>query len=156
MKRTMIAAGLVMALSATALAEDIWVKAETVEIREGKGAIFKVVGTAAKGTQLSVVAREGKWIKVKAGASEGWVFEEAVSPAKVSGGGNIFSGMTNTATVSSGAAAKGLEQNAEVYAKDRRMDAGPMNWLVAFSHSIPPAEWQRFTAQGKVGPDAGR
>jgi hypothetical protein len=140
------------------LAEDVWVKSETAEIRSGKGAVFPLVAKAEKGTQLTVISREPKgWIKVKVGDKEGYVYENAISAQQVKGGGNLLAAMgagAEASNLSAGAAGKGLEQNAAAYAQGKRLDPRPMDWLIAFRKKIDPRQWAAFTAAGKVGPDA--
>jgi len=151
----LLTAGLLLA--AAALAEDVWIKSETVQIRSGKGAVFPVIATATKGTQLTVVAHEGKWLRVKVGDQEGYVYESSISTDKVGGGGNLLSDLgagAQASDMSTGAAGKGLAAEADDWAKDKNLDPGPMNRLIAFRKSIDPKQWQAFTAEGKVGPDA--
>src|SRR5689334_13947795 len=119
-----------------ALGETIWVKSENVDVRSGKGAVYPVVAAVKKGTELTVVAREGKWIKVSvpgtAGAApaEGYVYESAISVSKVDKGGGMFEGM-NGGKMDTAAAAKGLQPTAEGYARGKNMDSGPLNRLIA-------------------------
>jgi uncharacterized protein YgiM (DUF1202 family) len=148
-----ILAGVLGIAASVVLADSIWIKSEVVEIRAGKGAIYPVVATAKKGQELTIVDREGKWLKVTvpgaAGAAptEGYVYETAISPTKVSGGGGLSTGtQLNTA-----AAAKGLQPSAENYAAGKRLDSGPLNRLIAFRNGISPQEWEKFMADGKVG-----
>lgn len=138
-----------------AVAESLWVKSERVEIRSGKGAVFPVVGTAAKGAELNVVSREGKWIKVKVGEAEGYVYENALSASKVAGGNNLLAGVgAQAASMTTGSASKGLQPEAETYASAKGFSPAPLNNLIAACKAIDPKEWQAFTAEGNVGPDA--
>src|SRR5690242_6690677 len=106
---TAIVAAAVTSITVTALAETIWIKNEVVDIRSGKGAVYPVVATVKKGTQLNVVERDGKWVKVSVqganGPAEGYVFENAISTAKVDAGGNVFEGLGG-AKMDTAAAAK--------------------------------------------------
>ncbi len=155
-----IAAGTLTA--AVGLAEDVWINAQNVEIRSGKGAIYPVIASAPKGTKLTVLAHEGKWFKVQAkdqqgNMQEGYVFESAVSTDEVGGGGNLLANMgagANASDMSTGAAGKGLNEEAEDYSHGKNMDSGPMNRLVDFRKHLDPKLWEKFTAEGKVGPDA--
>ena len=142
---------LITSLAGAAMAESIWVKSDNVQIRSGKGAVYPVVATAPKGTELTVIERDGKWIKVQAGDQQGYIYETAASASKVSGGGNLLSNMGAGSDMSTGAAAKGLEQQTETYASSKNLDTGPLNKLIALRKSITPQEWQSFTAEGKVG-----
>jgi uncharacterized protein YraI len=140
-----------------AMAEQVWVKSESVEIRGGKGAVYPVVGTAAKGAALEVLGHEGKWLKVKVGEKQGYVFENAISAEEVGGGGNLLAAVgagSNASEMSSSASAKGLEQDAQVYADQKNLNPAPLNKLIQLRNQITPQQWEAFTAEGKVGPAA--
>jgi hypothetical protein len=144
-------------LAAGAMADQVWIKSEEVQIRTGKGAVYPVIATAEKGAELTVVAREGHWIQVQVGTQVGYVFDGSVSPDKVSGGGNLLASMgagADASSLSSGAAAKGLAPEADQYAASKNIDPGPMNRLIDFRKHFDPKLWEKFTAEGKVGPDA--
>jgi len=151
-----VVAGVIGVMSAGVLAESIWIKSEVVEIRSGKGAVYPVVATVKKGSELTVVERDGKWIKVSvpgaagAAATEGYVFETAISVTKVDKGGGMFDNMGGS-KMDTAAAAKGLQPTAESYAAGKRLDSGPLNRLIAANKEIDPKEYERFTAEGKVG-----
>jgi uncharacterized protein YraI len=156
-KLVMICAWTAAALAGGAvLAEDVWVQSESVDIRAGKGAVYPVVATASKGAKLSVIAHEGKWLQVQAGDKPGYVFETAISASKVDGGGNLLANMepSDSTNMSSGAAAKGLTEDADQYARSKNMDPKAMNRLIDYRKKIDPKDWEKFTAEGKVGPDA--
>jgi uncharacterized protein YgiM (DUF1202 family) len=142
-------------LAGSASAEEVWVKSESAEIRSGKAAVFPVLVTAKKGDQLTVLAREGKWIKVKVGDKDGYVYETALSTTKVGSGGNLLSALgAGGADMTTASAAKGLDKSAETYAASKNLDPRPLQALVDSAKAIDPKEWQAFTAAGKVGPDA--
>jgi hypothetical protein len=148
----------VVMLGSAALAEDIWIKAETVQIRSGKGAVFPVVATVTKGTKLTVVDREGHWILVQVSDQvQGYVYDGSTSTEAVGNGGNLLSDLGaggQAADMSSGAAGKGLAPEAETWASGANLNPGPMNKLIDFRKHIDPKLWSAFTAEGKVGPDA--
>jgi len=144
-------------LAAGALADSVWIKSEQVQIRSGKGAVYPVIATATKGAELTVVDVEGHWIKVQVNDQQGYVFDGATSPEKVSGGGNLLASLgagADASNMSSGAAAKGLAPEADDWAASKNIDPGPMNKLIDFRKHFDPALWEKFTADGKVGPDA--
>ena len=163
MKLKLLTALLALSLSATAFAESIWINSEVVEIRSGKGPIYPVVAKVKKGQELSVILREGKWLKVAvppntavtapgaAPAAQGYVYENAVSATKVNGNANLLSGLTG-GDMSTAAAAKGLQPSAEHYASGKGMSSAPLNNLIAMRNKIHPKEWERFMAEGHVGP----
>jgi len=162
-KRVAAAVALTSVLMAgLAVAEDVWINAELVQIRSGKGAVYPVIATAQKGAKLTVVDHEGKWIKVtvpdaQGQPQDGYVFENSISPTEVSGGGNLLANMgagANASDLSTGAAGKGLAEDAETYAHNKNLDPAPLQKLVDFRKAIDPKLWTDFTAAGKVGPDA--
>jgi hypothetical protein len=60
----------------------------------------------------------------------------------------------NAADMTTGAAGKGLNEEADSYARSKSMDPGPMNKLIEFRKKIDPKAWEAFAAAGKVGPYA--
>ena len=108
-----IAAVAVTITATAAFAESVWVKSESVEVRSGKGAVYPTVGTASKGQELQVVSRDGKWVQVQAGGTQGWVYETALSADKVNGGGGFFGIQAGQAAqMNTAAAARGLRPEA--------------------------------------------
>ncbi len=145
------------ALGARAMADDVWIKSESVEIRSGKGAVYPSVATVKKGAKVTVVAHEGKWLKVTAGDATGYLYESAISTDKVDGGGNILAHLTDGSSagdMSTGAAGKGLTEDTTDYASTNQLDPSLLANLIAFRRKIDPAAWEQFTADGKVGPNA--
>ncbi len=141
------AAVLAGSLAAQAMAETIWINSEAVEIRAGKGAVYPVLVTAHKGDQLTVLAHEGKWLKVNVGGKEGYVFETAVSSTQVGSGGNLLSNLGAGGTdMSTASAAKGLEPSAQTYASSKGLDPMPLRQLIDKCKAICPKEWEAFAA----------
>jgi uncharacterized protein YraI len=140
-----IAAALMLAIGASAAwGETLWVKSATADLREGKGAIFPSVATIAKGQQVTVVSRDGKWVQVQAAGKTGWVFETALSSTMVGGDINLMP--SAAADMSTGAASRGLAPDAEAYASSRRMSKQPLQNLVDLRKTISPQEWVAFAA----------
>jgi uncharacterized protein YraI len=140
-----IATVLLLAVGAsTAWAESAWVKSATVDVREGKGAVYPSVMTVAKGQELTVVSRDGKWVQVQAGGKTGWVYETALSSSKV--GGDVNFGGGATAEMGTGVAARGLQPGAESYVQSRHLSKAPLEQLIAIRTNISPQEWVTFAA----------
>ena len=151
MKRTYIAAALVLAVSAsTAFAESVWVKAEVVDLRGGKAAVYPTVGQVKKGQELTVVSRDGHWVQVQSGAATGWIYDSSVSTAKVDAG---FQGKADTTEISTGIAARGWDNDAEIYTKNRHLSTAWMDYLSGIRKGIQPPEYVAFTnsPQGHLG-----
>jgi uncharacterized protein YgiM (DUF1202 family) len=147
---------LALATSA-ALAEDVWVKSDSVDIRAGKGAVYPVVVNVTKGTKLPVLAHEGHWLKVQVADKEGYVFDGAISASEVGGGGNLLANLgagPSASDLQTANASKGLQPEAEDYSKTKNLNPALMQSLVDYRKSIDPKDWEAFTAEGKVGPYA--
>src|ERR1700733_6928404 len=61
----------VLCTASTVIAESIWVKSDNVEIRSGKGAVYPVVASAPKGTELTVISHDGNWVQVQTAGGQG-------------------------------------------------------------------------------------
>jgi N-acetylmuramoyl-L-alanine amidase len=56
------------------------VKWSNVNLREGPGMNFKVVGNITKGTSLSILEEKGQWLHIRIGeGKEAWVYKSALS-----------------------------------------------------------------------------
>jgi SH3-like domain-containing protein len=56
------------------------VKWSNVNLREGPGINFKVVGNITKGTALSILEEKGQWVCIQTGeGKEAWVYKSAIS-----------------------------------------------------------------------------
>jgi uncharacterized protein YgiM (DUF1202 family) len=138
------------------LAESVWVKSDSVDLRSGKGAAYGVVASAKKGTELTVVSRDGKWVQVQAAAgaggaaTTGWIYESALSPQKVNG--DFFAGMNQGAAgLNTANAARGLEPETETYASNKHMSKAPLEHLISIKAGIQGAEWEAFNKDVQAG-----
>ncbi len=133
--------------------EQVWPK-QDMHIREGKSGFSTVVVTAKKGQALTVLAREGSWLKVQLGDKQGYVFEKAISQKKIGAGqglGDMMAGGDSTSGMSTAAAGKGLDQMAEDYAKNKNMDPKVVDVMIDRNKAITDAERQAFMSDGNVG-----
>ena len=142
---------LVLAFAASARAESMWVKNATVDIRDGKGAVFPTLGTVQKGTELTVLARDGNWVQVQAGAVKGWVYNTALSKDKVGGDFSLMPAGEAAANMNTGIAARGLQGDAEQYVSSKHLNKAPLEGLIALRKSIPPAEYVAFVQPVAAG-----
>jgi uncharacterized protein YraI len=149
-----------LAVGGVLLAEDaatneVWVKSGQVDIREGKGAVYPVVASVKKGEKLTIVAREGKWVKVMVGEKEGYVLEDRLSEKKVNRDMLAGLGGSDAGSLDVTAAGKGLDENAVEYGRAHGYNEALLNELVEIRKSVTPEMWMAFTKEGRVGPDAG-
>lgn len=144
-------------LTTPSFAEDVFVKQSAAVVRAGKGSAYEEVVTVRKGDKLQVVAREGSWLKVRAGGREGYVFQTAVDTAKPAGDlgadlGRMFSGASGGTAASSANAGRGLKDGAVLYARANGMNTAGLDRMLAFRKSVTGRDWESFTTEGKVGP----
>jgi uncharacterized protein YgiM (DUF1202 family) len=138
-------------ISFSALAEDVWVNRPALDIREGKGAAYNLVVTAKKGDKLSVVGREGKWVKVNLNGKEGYVFENSLSATQVAP--ESMSNMSADAkAMTTDAAAKGLEPESLDYAKKHNYSDAGLEQMKKMRKLVTGKDFEQFTSEGKVGP----
>ena len=136
-----------------ASAEDVWVNSSAkVTIRAGKGPVYDGVADVRKGDKLTVIERDGPWLKVNAGGKVGWVHEKLISAQEVKADFKPFAGNANTATVTEGAASR-LNPDAVKYATGKNLNPEWMKWLESFRDGLRghPQEWEDFMRQGEVG-----
>jgi Bacterial SH3 domain len=147
------AAAIALVLGATvASAESVWVKAELVDIRSGKAAIYPKVTTVKKGDELTVKSRDGHWVEVQlANGSSGWINDVSLSSQKVGADLVGFAPGAAAAEMSTGVAARGLQPGAETYASSKGLSKAPLEALIALRKSIQPAEYESFINEGHVG-----
>ena len=141
--RNYVVAAMVLAVSAsTVFGESMWVKSATLDLHQGKGAVFPTVVTVAKGAEVTVVSRDGHWVEVTAAGKTGWVFDGSLSAQKVGGDMNFLPGAS--AEMGTGIAARGLQPGAETYVSARGMSKAGLEHLISLRKSIPPQEWVAF------------
>jgi hypothetical protein len=135
-----------------ALAEDMWVNRPFVEIWAGKGSVYGLVTKADQGAKLTVIEHDGIWLKVQYNGQEGYVMEKALSARQV--GGDQMSGLhdSQSSGMSSGNAGKGFTP--EDFAQKKGYSEEPLKQLEADKARVfTPQQWEKFTADGKVGPN---
>ena len=136
-------------------AEQVFVNRPALQIRETKGPVG-VVATAKKGDALTVIAREGNWLKVRLGDKEGYVMANSISAKQVKGGpgaGDLLAGGSQADEASAAAAAKGLRPEARDYAKAKNLDPKIVDQMMERNTAITAAEWTAFAREGNVGPE---
>jgi hypothetical protein len=139
-----LATAVLLCVSAgAAFGESLWVKAATVDLRSGKGAVYPSVATMKKGQEVTVISRDGGWVQVSAANFTGWVFEGSLSKDKVGADFNLMPGAT--AEMGTGAAARGLQPGAEDYVKSHGVSKVPLEHLMTVRANIKPAEWAAFS-----------
>jgi uncharacterized protein YraI len=144
---TMMALGI-----GVAIAEDVTVQRDMLDVRSGKGAMFPSVAQVHKGDKLTVIAHDGKWLKVSANGTEGWVFEDAIGARQSNALGDMahaLSGDSSASDTSSSAAAKGLDSFD--YAKSKNLNPAGLQQMEAARQRVTPEAWEAFMKEGHVG-----
>lgn len=154
--RKLIPAAMVASVGLVAVdaaAEQVFVQKPSAVVREDKGNLYKEVETVPKGTALTVLERDGHWLRVKSpGGGEGWVFDGAVTTKKTGPGlGDVLGSNADAGAAAPGAAGKGMEPESVAYADTKHLDRAPLERLVAARKALDPEDLKRFMSEGKVG-----
>ncbi len=155
--RTLLAAA-VVGVGGVALAqavEEVWVNRPALQISETKGPVG-VVATARKGDKLTILGREGNWLRVKFGDKEGYVLANSTSVKQIRGGagvGDALAGGSAASGLQTGAAAKGLRPEAEEYARAKNLDPKVVEQMIQRNRAVTAKEWSAFAKEGNVGPE---
>jgi uncharacterized protein YgiM (DUF1202 family) len=150
--RWLIAGGLVC-IAAAASAEDVYVKLPVANILAGKSAGTEHIAQVKKGDKLQVIAKEGSWLKVKAGEKEGYVFKNSVSDTATSkddkGFLNVLGGSSASAATNA-EAGKGVGESL-AFARSKGMSTAGLDRMIQLRKSITASDWATFTSEGHVG-----
>jgi len=153
---------IVIGSAAVVVAEDLYVQPEKLDVREGPGLLFDPVDTVNRNAKLQVLEKtDDGWIKVQTpGGKQGYVFGKSVG-AKPAAGPGPLAGLNLTSNaeaseMSTGAASKGLEPEAEHYARSKNYSKASLDRVVALNKSVKGKQWLEFCQQGKVGPAKGK
>jgi len=151
--RWLIATGIVC-LAAAASAEDVYVKLPVANILAGKSAGTEHIMQVKKGDKLQVLAKEGSWLKVKAGDKEGYVFQNSVSTSATGkndkGLFNVLNGGSGSSAATDVEAAKGVGESL-AYARSKGMSPAGLDRMIELRKSITTNDWTEFTNQGHAG-----
>lgn len=161
MKRILWAAALIgLALDGAALAETVYVRTPSAEIRSGRTALDTLVERVPRGTPLEVLEREGRWLLVKTPqGKEGWVYASRTAPEKPEGSDGVLARLGKgfrgeAAETSASAGARGLDKVAEEHANRagvRPADVAAINRMEKFSAQVTERRVEDFLRKGKVG-----
>lgn len=144
-------AGLLLALPGAVLAADAGTLGRADALRVKPFADAKVVQNLAAGAKVDILARNGGWYQVKAGAKSGWVRMLSVRRAAGSGGSDIAglasvaSGRAGTGTVSTTTGVRGLDTEDLATATFDEAQVAK-----AEGYRVPRAEAQAFAKAGKL------
>jgi uncharacterized protein YgiM (DUF1202 family) len=153
--------GLAVALFGTvspARAETLYVRSEDVTLRAAADASAAEVGPVARGTELTVVSRDGSWIQVQAGGKSGWIHKLKTSADKPESGDSALASLGGGSRDSyvkeaeSGRAARGLSPMAEQYAQNKALSPESIAAVKRMEQVvISKKEIDGFLKEGKLG-----
>lgn len=156
--RVAILSAVVISTGGMLLAGDLFVQPDKLDVREGPGLLFDPVESIAKNAKLKELERtDDGWIKVQTpSGKEGYVFKQSVSD-KQAGGPGLFSAFQPTsdaeaAQMSTGAASKGLEPEADKYAASKSYSKVNLDAVIAMNKAVKGKQWVQFCQDGKIGP----
>jgi uncharacterized protein YgiM (DUF1202 family) len=144
-------------------AATLYAKKDDVKVTAEKSPTSSVVTTLALGDAVTVLAEEGRLVKVKTATGKtGWVFKFRLAEDKPSSGGGLgLSGLTGRKTIAAresraGGSIRGLKESTEQYAKAKNIKQehrDAVDRMEAFS--IPPDALMQFKKAGNLGEFSG-
>jgi len=140
-------------------AETLYVKKSGTKLQAEGSAKSKVVKVLGKGMAVDVLEKSGRFYKVSAGGSEGFVFKFKLTskkPAKAGGGGllDILGGDPKFAAKESSSASsiRGLSPMSEEHAKKKGISEKDIQAVKQMeSFKVSAQEVEQFLAQRKLG-----
>lgn len=156
-RAAVLAAAVMGSATALVVAEDLFVQPEHADLREGPGRLFDVTTTVNKNSKVTVLERtDDGWIKVQtADGKQGYIFQKQVADKPAGGSGPFAFNVTSDAEASqmgTAAAGKGLEPEAENYAKNKNYNKANLDKVIALNKTVKGKDWMQFCQDGKVGP----
>ncbi len=147
------ATSLVMAGVIPAAAQTLYVNRNQVPLRAGPASYYQVVYTARRGEALTVLSRQGDWLRVRATGGTGWVFKTALSSSRssLSSLTRRLVGTARTSQLDKTAGFKGFNQDTQA-AYISRYQLGAQLQIVQQlkARQVSPQQVQRFIAAGRL------
>ncbi len=159
----MLTLGPLLLIPAALFAQTMYVSRDEVKVTEEKSPTSKVVETLRRGTQVQVIEKSDRHVKIQAPSGKtGWVFKFTLSDQKVGGGGgNLLSVVTGDTRIAAreagtGGSIRGLKETSERYATAKHVDQASKEAVQRMEDRvISREELLRFQQEGSVGEFAG-
>lgn len=147
-------AAIVLGGAGLAIAADLFVQPDTVDLMDSPGALGNVTGTLNQNTQLQELGRtDDGWVKVQTpDGKQGYVLADALAGNKAKPLVIGPVGSDSGAQMGTSLAARGLEPEAEQYSRSKNYDKTALNRVIALNKSVNDAQYWKFGHDGKVGP----
>lgn len=143
---------LVLSLAPAAGAETLYAQ-RAQAVRSGPGSYYDVVFTARPGEPLTVVARQGGWIRVRGAGGTGWVFGTALAASRPSGPSltRRFLGTARTSQLDKTAGFKGFNRDTQAaYISRYRLGAQLQMVEQIKARQISPQAVMQFIIGGRL------
>lgn len=135
----LLIASAVLGISASALAETVYVKLRSGTIRSGADAKLEPVADVKQGDKLDVLAHEGSWLKVSVGGKQGYIHQNSISDKPVGGqGGTLGKGSSNVTASAAGAglAGRGIGEDAGKWSQGKGLNIAGLERMLAQNEVI--------------------
>jgi uncharacterized protein YgiM (DUF1202 family) len=157
LRAAILAAAVMGSAAALVVAEDLFVQPEHADVREGPGRLFDVTTTINKNSKVTVLERtDDGWVKVQTpDGKQGYIFQKELGAKPPAAPGPFAFNVTSDAEASqmgTAAAGKGLEPEAENYAKNKNYSKANLDKVIALNRTVKGKDWMQFCQDGKVGP----
>ena len=143
---------LAMMTSTAIYAEEVWLK-NTAALKSEATAAGDDMLTAPKGTKAVLLEKNDVWAKIQVGDKVGWVALASVSNREVKRDTNLL-GAGAGAEMSSGAANKGMQDDADKYATRKGLNKAAPDQMLALRKTVSSQMVKDFKAEGNVVPPA--
>ena len=147
--RTFFSVLMSIGVVSTALAEDNWIK-RNADLRTDPSAAGDLVVKAQKGDKVSVLEKNGAWVKVEFKGKTGWVAADSLSAREVKSEAHLTGALGTSAESSTGAAAKGLQQDTIAYAANQHLSTRGVDEMVAIKKSVTAEMLKAFVEEGNI------
>ena len=144
-----VAVSLVGGLGIVAMAKEVIVKTE-VNVKSDTNAFADPVETVGSDTKLQVLSEKDGWLRVRTPSGKEGFISEGDLPSNSTLASVQGNGQTNG--VSNDAAMRGLNEDAEKYAKSKNFDPTAANQLIKMEDAITDNDLVAFGKSGHVGP----
>ena len=157
-RRLAMLSAAVISTAGVLFAGDLFVQPDKLDVREGPGLLFDPVESVAKNAKLQEIERtDDGWIKVTTpSGKQGYVFKASVSDKQAGGPGLLSAFNVNSnadaSAMSTGAASKGLQPEAESYAVNKHYSKVNLDAVIAMNKGVKGKQWMQFCQDGQIGP----
>ncbi len=147
--RHILLAAVIAGVGLVAVADDVVVKTE-VNVKSDTNPFADAVETVGSDTKLTVLSRKDGWIRVRTPSGKEGFISEGDLPSNSTLASVQGNGQTNG--VSNDAALRGLQDDAEGYAKSKNWNTAGVEQMIKLGNSITDNDLVAFGQAGHVGP----